>query len=107
MYFVKGLLWDVKGIPCSHACATIYVDKRKLEDFVLEYYHCETFKRTYNQRVLPILDQKLWRESYGDPKMPPPLRRGIGRPKKARRKAEGEPNIVKHVMSRPPFSTKI
>ncbi|KAI8525266.1 hypothetical protein RHMOL_Rhmol13G0217400 [Rhododendron molle] len=84
--------WDLSGIPCSHRCATIIAHKAQPEDYVNEAYTTDTFVRTYSHRIKPIPDKSLWPQTKCDPIMPPPLRVPIGRPKKARRKGEDEPN---------------
>lgn len=52
----------------------------------------KTFVRTYSYRINPIPDKTLWPQTECDPILPPPFRSTIGRPKKARRKGEDEPN---------------
>ncbi|KAF7143885.1 hypothetical protein RHSIM_Rhsim05G0097900 [Rhododendron simsii] len=82
----------MSGIPCSHGCAAIIAHKAQPEDYVNEAYTTDTFVRTYSHRIKPIPDKSLWPQTDSDPIMPPPSRVPIGRPKKARRKGEDEPN---------------
>ncbi|XP_058180558.1 uncharacterized protein LOC131299036 [Rhododendron vialii] len=84
--------WDLSGIPCNHACAAIITHKALPEDYVNQCYTTDTFVRTYNYRINPIPDKSLWPQTKCDLIMPPLLRSTIGRPKKARRKGEDEPN---------------
>ncbi|XP_058186543.1 uncharacterized protein LOC131303610 [Rhododendron vialii] len=84
--------WDLTGIPYIHGCAAIIAHKAQPEDYVNEAYTTDTFVRTYSHMMKPILDKSLWPQTQYDPIMPPPLRVPIGRPKKARRKGEDEPN---------------
>ncbi|KAF7130221.1 hypothetical protein RHSIM_Rhsim10G0132100 [Rhododendron simsii] len=84
--------WDLIGIPCIHGCAAIIAHKTQPKDYDNEAYTTDTFVRTYSHRIKPIPDKSLWPQTQCDPIMPPPLRVSIGRPKKARRKGEDEPN---------------
>jgi hypothetical protein len=51
-----------------------------------------TFVDCYNNIILPNNGPKLWPNVKGLPIQPPYVRRAPGRPKKARRKANDEPN---------------
>ncbi|KAF7151758.1 hypothetical protein RHSIM_Rhsim02G0148800 [Rhododendron simsii] len=74
------------------AIAAIIAHKAQLEDYVNEVYTTDTFVRTYSHKIKPIPDKSLWPQTECDTIMLPPLRVPIGRPKKARRKGEDEPN---------------
>ncbi|KAK2645117.1 hypothetical protein Ddye_020312 [Dipteronia dyeriana] len=60
--------WQVSGIPCRHAMATIshHCGKAAVKDKVSEYVHqCLTksaYMQTYSEMIHPILDQKRWLE---------------------------------------------
>ncbi|KAI8566916.1 hypothetical protein RHMOL_Rhmol02G0079600 [Rhododendron molle] len=83
--------WDVTGIPCSHGIAAIVKDKRQPEAFVHEFFHKESYVRSYAEIINPIPDQTQWVHTEYDAIMAPPLRRPSGRPKKLRRRAVDEP----------------
>ncbi|KAH7835706.1 hypothetical protein Vadar_029032 [Vaccinium darrowii] len=84
--------WDVSGVPCNHACVAILTHKGRPEDYVHPYYTRKTFIKTYNYRINPLPDKTMWPKQPYDPIEPPPVRAKSGRPKKARRKGEDEPN---------------
>lgn len=83
--------WDLKGIPCIHGKAAIYVDRGRPENYVHEYFHISTHLRAWDRQIYPIPDQSMWVQTGYDPIMPPPMRKQVGRPKKARRRGVDEP----------------
>ncbi|KAG5529062.1 hypothetical protein RHGRI_029657 [Rhododendron griersonianum] len=90
--------WDVTGIPCPHGIAAIVKDKRQPEAFVHEFFHKESYMRSYAEIINRIPDQTQWLHTEYDAIMAPPLRRPSGRSKKLRRRAVDEPknpNAVK------------
>lgn len=46
--------WDLTGIPCKHAIATIWVKKDELEKYVHECYTVEQYRKSYYPSILPI-----------------------------------------------------
>ncbi|XP_045813103.1 uncharacterized protein LOC123907059 [Trifolium pratense] len=85
--------WDLTGIPCCHAIACIWHNKKEPEDFVSSYYRKSTFMATYSHIILPTNGPQLWRISKTMAINPPVVRRAIGRPKKNRNKANDEKKI--------------
>ena len=82
--------WDLSGIPCSHAVACIYMDGKSLEEYVDPMYTKEKFMVAYEILFNPIPGEHDWPATEYDPISPPVVRTKPGRPKKARRKEEGE-----------------
>lgn len=82
--------WDLTGIPCVHARASIMDNGAQPDDFVHSYYSVENYKKAYRYVIMPIPDQSQWVVSNGDPTDPPIIRRRPGRPKKVRKKSAGE-----------------
>ena len=83
--------WEVCGVPCVHAMASIITHKGDPEDHVDKCYHQSTFAKTYDQIIKPIPDETMWVRTSYDPIHPPPHRARSGRPKKNRRKGDDEP----------------
>jgi hypothetical protein len=83
--------WHLNGIPCSHACAAIYADRRTPEDFVHECYRMDAYKKAYAPSIYPMPGPEEWPKVTIDTILPPLVRTQPGRPKKVRRRAEDEP----------------
>ncbi|CAJ2628837.1 unnamed protein product [Trifolium pratense] len=90
--------WDLTGIPCCHAIACIWHNKKEPEDYVSSYYRKSTFMATYSHIILPTNGPQLWRISRTAAINPPVVRRAIGRPKKNRNKANDEKKNPPHVL---------
>ncbi|XP_077215851.1 uncharacterized protein LOC143850494 [Tasmannia lanceolata] len=82
--------WDLTGIPCIHAVASIFYQKERVENFVHPYYHTDAFRRSYREIIHPMQSIKQWPRVDMDPVQPPPVRRPPGRPKKSRRRDADE-----------------
>lgn len=83
--------WQLTGMPCSHAIASIHYNKEPVDNYASEYFKVETYKRVYAPLIYPTNGQNLWEETGYPPILPPPLRRPTGRPRKQRRKEPDEP----------------
>ncbi|KAK2383489.1 hypothetical protein QL285_070935 [Trifolium repens] len=92
--------WDLTGIPCCHAIACIWHNRKEPEVFVSSYYRKSTFMATYSHIILPTNGPQLWRISKTEAINPPVVRRAIGRPKKNRNKANDEPKNPPHLLAR-------
>ncbi|GMY19683.1 putative Mutator transposable element [Fagus crenata] len=82
--------WDLSGIPCSHAVACIYMDSKSPEEYVDPIYTKEKFMAAYEILFNPVPSEYDWPATEYDPISPLVVRTKPGRPKKARRKEEGE-----------------
>ncbi|XP_076932443.1 uncharacterized protein LOC143597974 [Bidens hawaiensis] len=90
-------IWEVTGIPCKHAVASIWV-KRKHdrsvgipETFVNEIYGMERWKAVYKHKVYPLNGISLWEKSQVPTIIAPPkYHKPIGRPKKSRKRSAVE-----------------
>nr|KAJ0202300.1 hypothetical protein LSAT_V11C600322470 [Lactuca sativa] len=89
--------WELIGIPCRHAIATLNEMSKDLEveldiyKWVHKVYCLETWKKAYSFKVEPIKGRSMWPKSECPTKLiPPPDRTQVGRPKKKRRQSEGE-----------------
>nr|KAJ0202613.1 hypothetical protein LSAT_V11C500266050 [Lactuca sativa] len=89
--------WELIGIPCRHAIATLNEISKDPEadldiyKWVHKVYFLETWKKAYSFKVEPIKGRSMWPKSECPTKLiPPPHRTQVGRPKKKRRQSEGE-----------------
>ncbi|KAL3527399.1 hypothetical protein ACH5RR_012055 [Cinchona calisaya] len=89
-------IWNLTGIPCIHAYIVLINRRDNLEN----YYHSSltkaTYMKAYNEMIHPVEDVKLWPDIEVEPLtvLPPELRRRSGRPRKTRRREQGEPPAV-------------
>ncbi|WOL13672.1 hypothetical protein Cni_G22445 [Canna indica] len=82
--------WSLCGLPCTHACACISYKRYNVERFYDHYYSNEMYCKTYQEMIhpMPELDE---RDRDGYPTIDPPkLKRLLGRPRTARRRATNE-----------------
>ncbi|XP_052624780.1 uncharacterized protein LOC111898031 [Lactuca sativa] len=89
--------WELIGIPCRHAIATLNEMSKDPEaeldiyKWVHKVYFLETWKKAYSFKVEPIKGRSMWPKSECPTKLiPHPHRTQVGRPKKKRRQSEGE-----------------
>ncbi|XP_058759808.1 uncharacterized protein LOC131633114 [Vicia villosa] len=78
--------WDLVGIPCRHAVATIH---RKVDDpikYVHKCYHRNNYLACYNEFITPLNGQNEWPRTTDPDILPPSFKRGPSRPKKLRRR---------------------
>ncbi|KAL3725982.1 hypothetical protein ACJRO7_030946 [Eucalyptus globulus] len=82
--------WDILGIPCNHAISCINFMKCNLNDFVADCFKKTVYEGCY-QFALPTLNgKKMWPATSEEPLLPPPFRKLPGRPKKDRKRSNGE-----------------
>lgn len=84
-------LWQLTGIPCSHALCAILMKADDPDDFVHECYHTSKYLKTYENLIEPVCGPELWEHSYKQPLLEPIVTTQPGRPKKKRNKASDEP----------------
>ncbi|XP_077242578.1 uncharacterized protein LOC143883101 [Tasmannia lanceolata] len=79
-------LFQTMGMPYSHAIAAMELDQRDPYSYCEEWYHADTYRRTYDGVIYPTLDRSQWLEpTHPLPLiLPPKTRRQPGRPKKRR-----------------------
>ncbi|KAJ1703320.1 hypothetical protein LUZ63_003099 [Rhynchospora breviuscula] len=51
--------WDLTGIPCEHACASMRVNGLKPEDYVHDCYKVETYLKIYSHAINPISGEAM------------------------------------------------
>ncbi|KAL4587841.1 hypothetical protein LXL04_000715 [Taraxacum kok-saghyz] len=84
--------WELTGIPCKHAIATLYKMAKygehmgELYIYVHKVYWLDTWKEMYSFKVEPIKDRAMWPKSDCPiTLLPPPHHNTPGRPKKKRK----------------------
>nr|KAJ0217201.1 hypothetical protein LSAT_V11C300120200 [Lactuca sativa] len=89
--------WELIGIPCKHAIATLYEMTKNSEDvgdiyrWVNKVYWLDTWKNAYSYKVEPIKGRIMWPKSLCPTKLIPPIHhKQPGRPTKKRKKSEDE-----------------
>ncbi|XP_027082353.1 uncharacterized protein [Coffea arabica] len=85
-------VWNLSGIPCKHATAVLINKREDLESYCDFSKTKEFYIRAYNEVIHPIPDVKFWPPIEVNPSkvLPPVFRRKAGRPRKARRREQGE-----------------
>lgn len=90
-------IWDLTGIPCTHAAAVLLDRRQNLEDYCDTGLSKSWFLKTYSGIINPIPDVIFWpefKEGEVPEVLPPELRRRSGRPKKSRKREDGEAPAV-------------
>ncbi|XP_057522634.1 uncharacterized protein LOC130802642 [Amaranthus tricolor] len=75
--------WDLRGIPCCHAVASIFYLHKEVESYVDQCYTREAYLRAYEGYINPCIGERHWPE-IDKPIDPPPIKIGPGRPRKNR-----------------------
>ncbi|XP_058749010.1 uncharacterized protein LOC131621966 [Vicia villosa] len=82
--------WELTGLPCVHAMASMKSRNFKVDDYIPDYYRVSTYKTVYKHVLYPVNGSNLWvRTPYPDVQ-PPKYRKMPGRPKKLRNLEQGE-----------------
>ncbi|XP_065855114.1 uncharacterized protein [Euphorbia lathyris] len=78
--------WELSGIPCQHAMPAILDAKKEPIDYVVHWYHKDTYLKAYGYKMQAMRGMDLWETEGCEELLPPPIKKMPGRPKKARRK---------------------
>ncbi|XP_019159876.1 PREDICTED: uncharacterized protein LOC109156475 [Ipomoea nil] len=78
-------IWDLTGVPCSHAVACIRIKGEKPEDYIHNCYTVESYLRSYAPAIMPIRSSEQWHKTGLPPPLPPKYKKQPGRPKKRRK----------------------
>ncbi|CAI9294403.1 unnamed protein product [Lactuca saligna] len=73
-------LWDVSGIPCVHAQASIMLTHHDPKTFISKWFGKAMYISSYSSNILPVNGNNLWRESPYIKPLPPIERRMPDRP---------------------------
>lgn len=84
--------WQLNGIPCNHATASIWLNKERPEHYVSSWYYKETYTKAYASNIEPLNGPQEWPRNANEPIcMPPNLKKATPhRPKVKRRAERGE-----------------
>lgn len=89
--------WELTGIPCKHAVASIWnatlngQDVGLPENWVSTIYRLDSWKNVYNFKVNPCNGRSMWFKTSVPTKLLPPKHHNqIGRPKKKRNRGANE-----------------
>ncbi|XP_062075292.1 uncharacterized protein LOC133779335 [Humulus lupulus] len=83
--------FQLSGLPCGHALATIWFMGGNVFDYVHGFYKQESLQKAYEQSVHPMPSPDMWPQTGLNPIDPPPETKLPGRPKKSRRRETDEP----------------
>ncbi|KAI8546654.1 hypothetical protein RHMOL_Rhmol07G0136600 [Rhododendron molle] len=78
--------WDISGVPCVHALASIKFLSQDPFNYVHECYKVDTYLKCYGNLLSPMNGRDLWPETDNPFMLPPDVKKRSGRPKKARRR---------------------
>ena len=80
--------WEVLGIPCSHAIASMRVRKYNPYDFCDNWYLTSVLQATYKEVIHATRDSKQREHNSNERVLPPLASRQPGRPKENRIRTE-------------------
>ncbi|XP_052625692.1 uncharacterized protein LOC128132781 [Lactuca sativa] len=83
-------LWDLAGIPCVHAIATINYIHQTPDEYIDVMFSKEQFLKCYSANISPVNGSNLWPQTEYIKPLPPVSRRMPGRPKVNRRRHVSE-----------------
>ncbi|WOH12434.1 hypothetical protein DCAR_0831938 [Daucus carota subsp. sativus] len=83
--------WDLSGIPCSHGCQSLFAMNLNPEEMVHECYSKVVYMKAYANMLKPMRGSLYWPHTPYPDILPPKARSMPGRPKKHRKREQGEP----------------
>ncbi|KAH1249653.1 hypothetical protein GmHk_05G012964 [Glycine max] len=93
-------VWQLTGMPCRHAIATITHKGGKPEDMCHEWLSIEAYNKTYQHFIESVQGPQYWAQTQYTHPVPPHKRVQRGRPKKNRRRSVDEDNVTGHKLKR-------
>ncbi|WOH12857.1 hypothetical protein DCAR_0832366 [Daucus carota subsp. sativus] len=80
-------IFDLTGIPCSHAIAAIHDKREQPVDYVSNYYKRDAYLTTYSYSLEALKGEDYWEVQPTEKLLPPVIPKKLrGRPKRLRRK---------------------
>ncbi|KAL5142652.1 hypothetical protein HKD37_09G025794 [Glycine soja] len=89
-------VWQLTGMLCRHAIATITHKGGKPGDMCHEWLSIEAYNKTYQHFIEPVQGPQYWTQTQYAHPVPPHKRVQRGRPKKNRRRSVDEDNVTGH-----------
>ncbi|XP_021751646.1 uncharacterized protein LOC110717301 [Chenopodium quinoa] len=83
-------VWHLTEIPCRHGIRAIIKARLDPHSFVNDWYSVTKYKEAYSCGIKSIPDVEQWPPIDMPHINPPPMKRGIGRPTKERKRADDE-----------------
>ncbi|XP_074366751.1 uncharacterized protein LOC141707468 [Apium graveolens] len=84
-------VYDLTGIPCAHAIASIHDRRHNPIDYVSDYYKREKYLASYNFSIQAMKGEEFWTMQSCEEVLPPDIPKKLrGRPKKMRRREAWE-----------------
>ncbi|GJY37347.1 pentatricopeptide repeat-containing protein [Tanacetum coccineum] len=84
-------MWQLSGLPCSHAIAVIFKLNRRAEEYVPDCFRKRMFHDAYHQYLTPVGGMNFWPDCSEMSKvLPPKPKKMPGRPRKKRIRASHE-----------------
>lgn len=83
--------WELRGYPCSHGCSALFTMNEKPEEKINECYSRDVYMKAYEHMLKPMKGPLYWPKTGLPDILPPKARRMPGRPKKNRKREQGEP----------------
>jgi hypothetical protein len=80
--------WQLTGLPCHHAYATIMESRGNPEEFVHDYYSRASYAKAYAPIIRPMPGPSDWETTQHTQPDPPPFRKLPGRPSRKKRRLE-------------------
>ncbi|XP_059639665.1 uncharacterized protein LOC132282050 [Cornus florida] len=81
--------WQVRRVPCMHACAAITTTRVDIEKLCSYFYNKDTYTKTYASFIHPMHHASMWTE-VDKPELDQPEFKSCGRPRVSKKKEDGE-----------------
>ena len=84
-------VWDLTGVPCSHAVRAIHSIYGNPLDYVAHWYTRDTYIKTYSHTLEVLNGEDFWDFTECNILLPLPMKKKLkGRPQRLRRKERWE-----------------
>ena len=89
-HYCSCKLWQLSGIPCVHASASLNYSHIDPQDYVSTWFSKDNFISAYTKTINPMNGSKMWPKTSYEKPLPPKERRMPGRPTIKRKRHETE-----------------
>lgn len=91
-------LWQLSGLPCTHAVSVIFKINRRVEEYVPSCFRKKSFHDAYHQYLHPVGGLSFWPDTSDMSRILPPIPKSMpGRPRKKRIRAAHENKTTNRV----------